>query len=82
MNRNVILLIAGLFLCVSVTAWSQTAGKAIALSDTLGEVVVTARQIREVIPGQTLSGKQLKSLSSNSVADALLYFSWVQVKDY
>ena len=57
---------------VSHTAWA----------DTLKEVVVTARAIREVIPAQSLSGKQLKSLSSNSVADALRYFSGVQVKDY
>lgn len=57
---------------VSHTAWT----------DTLKEVVVTARAIREVIPAQSLSGKQLKSLSSNSVADALRYFSGVQVKDY
>ena len=63
---------AALSQSVSHTAWA----------DTLKEVVVTARAIREVIPAQSLSGKQLKSLSSNSVADALRYFSGVQVKDY
>lgn len=48
----------------------------------LGEVTVTAPWLREVIPAQTLSGAELRRLSSNSVADALRYFSGVQVKDY
>lgn len=49
----------------------------------LQEVVVTARQPnRDIIPVQTLSGKELHRLNSNSIADALRYFSGVQVKDY
>ena len=49
----------------------------------LHEVLVTAQQpSRDIIPVQTLSGKELQSLNSNSVADALRYFSGVQVKDY
>ncbi|MDE6329159.1 MAG: TonB-dependent receptor [Muribaculaceae bacterium] len=49
----------------------------------LEEFVVTSRRnVEDVIPAQTLSGKQLQSLNSNSVADALRYFSGVQVKDY
>lgn len=52
------------------------------LGDSLQEVVVTARRAREIIPGQSLSGRQLQHLSSNSVADALRYFSGVQIKDY
>lgn len=49
----------------------------------LKEVLVTARQSnRDIIPVQSLSGKELHSLNSNSVADALRYFSGVQVKDY
>lgn len=50
--------------------------------DTLDEVVVAADRIREIVPAQRLSGRQLQSLSSNSIADALRYFSGVQVKDY
>ena len=47
------------------------------------EVVVVARQdVRETIPSQRLGGKQLERLNSHSVADALRYFSGVQVKDY
>ena len=50
--------------------------------DTLDEVVVTADRIREIVPAQKLSGEQLQRLSSNSIADALRYFSGVQIKDY
>lgn len=49
----------------------------------LQEVLVTAQQPnRDIIPVQTLSGDELHRLNSNSVADALRYFSGVQVKDY
>ncbi len=48
----------------------------------LQEVVVTAQSYKEVIPAQVLGGKELESLRSHSVADALRYFSGVQLKDY
>ncbi len=49
----------------------------------LSELVVTGRrQDRNIIPVQTLSGDELKRMNSNSIADALRYFSGVQVKDY
>lgn len=48
----------------------------------LDEVVVTAKTYKEVIPAQTLSGKELERLNSHSIADALRYFSGVQIKDY
>lgn len=49
----------------------------------LKEVVVSATVPQvEVIPAQKLSGEQLRRLNSNSIADALRYFSGVQVKDY
>lgn len=47
------------------------------------EVVVTSRLIsRETIPSQTLGGEELKKMNSLSVADALRYFSGLQLKDY
>jgi outer membrane cobalamin receptor len=46
------------------------------------EVVVIANRYREVIPSQRLSGAKLEALSSFSVADAIRYFSGVQIKDY
>lgn len=49
----------------------------------LDEVTVTANRInRETIPLQLLAGKELERLSVHSVADAVRYFSGVQVKDY
>ncbi len=49
----------------------------------LDAVVVTARQnFKDVIPAQTLRGAELEGLRSQSVADALRYFSGVQLKDY
>lgn len=49
----------------------------------LDEVMVTASHLsKEVIPVQQLSGAQLQRLSSYSVADAIRYFSGVQIKDY
>ena len=46
------------------------------------EVSVYARRSEEIVPSQRLSGKRLESLSSFSVADAMRYFSGVQIKDY
>ncbi len=47
------------------------------------EVVVTSKSKgRDVMPVQTLSGEQLEKLRSNSIADALRYFSGMQIKDY
>ena len=53
-------------------------------SYSIDEVVVTANrnQYREVIPSQRLVGEKLEALSSFSVADAIRYFSGVQIKDY
>ncbi|GAB6122092.1 TonB-dependent receptor [Dysgonomonas termitidis] len=48
----------------------------------LKEVVVTVRSYKEVIPAQKLTGEDLKALNSFSVADAIRYFSGIQVKDY
>lgn len=49
----------------------------------IGEVVVYRNRIqKEITPVQVLSGKELRKLSVYSVADAVRYFSGVQVKDY
>ena len=49
----------------------------------LDEVLVTARALqKEIIPVQKLSGEELRRLGSHNVADALRYFSGVQLKDY
>ena len=49
----------------------------------IAEVTVVSRyNHKEVIPSQTLSGEQLEKLNTQSVADALRYFSGIQLKDY
>lgn len=48
----------------------------------MSELSVYARRADEIVPTQRLSGKRLESLSTHSVADALRYFSGVQIKDY
>lgn len=46
------------------------------------EVYVTGHTQKEVISSQKLDGKRLEGLNSFSVADAIRYFSGVQIKDY
>ena len=49
----------------------------------LHEIVVFGQKpFADVIPAQTISGKKLEALNSHSVADAIRYFSGVQIKDY
>lgn len=50
----------------------------------LQEAVVTAKlnPYEEVIPAQTLKAEELHNLNSHNIADALRYFSGVQLKDY
>ena len=68
-------------LCITIEVFAGTPLDS--LSYQLKGVLVTARKPNEdIIPAQTLSGKELHRLNSNSVADALRYFSGVQVKDY
>ncbi len=75
------------YFIIAVAAFTASAKKPDEQPDTLsrrlGELVVTAtRPGSDIIPAQTLTGDELKGLNSNSVADALRYFSGVQVKDY
>lgn len=48
----------------------------------LRQLEVTAQSYEEVIPAQRLTGEELEQMNSLSVADALRYFSGVQIKDY
>lgn len=45
-------------------------------------VVGNIRMQKEITPVQILAGEQLRRLSVHSVADAVRYFSGVQIKDY
>ncbi len=49
---------------------------------TILPVRIYKKDFKEILPAQILSGEQLERLNSQSVADALRYFSGVQIKDY
>lgn len=67
-------------LCEYAQARSEVADS---LEEALDEVVVAVSRIdRKTVPAQELGGMELKRLSVYSVADALRYFSGVQIKDY
>lgn len=74
------------FIVKLLMMWPVAALATTAETDSLhhiGEVVVTSRlPQREILPPQKLTGEQLDQLNSHSVADALRYFSGVQLKDY
>ncbi len=79
-------ILAGL-LCVCVTGMHA---QDVAVPDTadtrhreMDEVTITARALeKDVIVPQTLKAEELERLNALSVADALRYFSGVQLKDY
>ena len=89
-QRSYLLLFLLLFPCAYTSAQSalvQTdldrAVDSIARQFSLDEVTVSARRREEpVIPVQKLQGARLEGLSTQSVADAVRYFSGVQIKDY
>ena len=79
-------IISGLFCLAAPCAYGQDAQKDTVVSSTktIDEVTVTARRdaSRDLLPVQTLTGEQLERMSALSVADAIRYFSGVQIKDY
>ena len=67
----------------SVFATSETELDSLYRDFRIEEVEVTARALtKDVIVPQTLKGAQLERLNALNVADALRYFSGVQLKDY
>lgn len=75
---NVLMICVLTFICMNVYPQSRLDSL-----QHLSEVVITAKTYqKEVIPVQQLSGTQLQNLSSHNVADALRYFSGIQIKDY
>ncbi len=49
----------------------------------IDEVTVSARALeKDIIIPQTLSGEELQQMNALSVADAIRYFSGIQIKDY
>ena len=72
----VALFIAAPFLCFAQVRQDSVKEKSIV------PVTVYKKNFKEILPAQTLSGEDLEKLNSHSVADALRYFSGVQIKDY
>lgn len=71
-----------LWLCAVNVRAQQSASMADTVHHIQEVVVVCSPMMREVMPSQKLSGEELKRLNSQSVADALRYFSGLQIKDY
>ncbi len=79
------LLVTLLCMFPAVTIMSQQAkssGRMDSLQQVQEVVVMSRLTFREVIPSQQLKGEELERLSALSVADAMRYFSGVQLKDY
>lgn len=62
--------------------FSQTKKKDSLKEETIKVVELYKKNFREIIPAQVLQGEELERMNSHSVADALRYFSGVQIKDY
>ena len=74
---------AAFLLLLSICLKAQEPQTSLDSTQFISESVVTAyRQPDKIIPAQALQGEQLRKLNSLSVADAIRYFSGVQIKDY
>lgn len=71
------------FAFCALSAFAQSEADSLYNDFHIQEVEVTARALtKDVIVPQTLKGEELQRLNALSVADALRYFSGVQLKDY
>lgn len=83
MIRRTFLILILALCATSVLAISEAELDSLYRDFRIEEVEVTARALtKDIIIPQTLKGEQLKHLSALNVADALRYFSGVQLKDY
>lgn len=77
--------LAVVLLLAPASLWGVRAQQESELSKTqhIDSVLVVGRvRPEKVIPAQVLCGERLQRLSAHSVADAVRYFSGVQIKDY
>lgn len=81
MYHRILLAVVMPLVCCCVDLYAQTVDSTKTYH--IEEVSVSAQRIRkEVIPVQMLAGEELQKLSVHSVADAIRYFSGIQIKDY
>ena len=72
-----------LFFTLHSSLFTSTAQSKLDSIQHVREIVVVSRPaMREVVPSQKLNGELLEQLNTHSVADALRYFSGIQLKDY
>ena len=72
-----------LFFTLHSSLFTSTAQSNLDSIQHVREIVVVSRPaMREVVPSQKLNGELLEQLNTHSVADALRYFSGIQLKDY
>ena len=84
-SLRVKLMLAALLMIMPTYAQQAVEEDAIS-SYAIEEITVTANRhkfsVEAAMPAQMLSGRELEKLNSFSVADAIRYFSGVQLKDY
>lgn len=79
MRRIFLFILSGASLWASANVADSVSADTISLREF---TVAASAPRRETVPVQTLAGEKLRRLNSNSIADAMRYFSGVQVKDY
>ncbi|MBQ3632987.1 MAG: TonB-dependent receptor plug domain-containing protein [Paludibacteraceae bacterium] len=83
MTKHILFILLVALCAPSVFALSDAETDSLYSRFQIEEVEVTARALdKDVIVPQTLKGAELQRLNALSVADALRYFSGVQLKDY
>ncbi len=70
------------FFCVATVSSLAAEVDSVCVTEIEELMVVAPRVQKEIIPVQELSGVRLEQLSVHSVADAVRYFSGVQIKDF
>lgn len=83
MTKRFLLILLTALCARTACAFDEAAVDSLSSDFRLDEVEVTARLLsKDIIIPQTLRGAELQRLSVLNVADALRYFSGVQLKDY
>ena len=83
MRKRIFFILVTALCARSVFAIDETETDSLTRDFRIEEIEVTARALsKDIIIPQTLKGAELERLNALSVADALRYFSGVQLKDY
>ncbi len=82
--RKFVVFLCTTFMCMHLFAQVQSKVKVDTTHTySIANITVRGRYLsKELIPVQTLQGEELEKLAAHSVADAIRYFSGLQIKDY